>query len=475
MSILTIPVYFKLEDILIFIKNKDFSFLDNEEINIIKTTTDNNCVENILIELSDKALFEKFDILINKNILKLKNDYNHNIIFILEFLLERNCDDFLSYLYNANKYDFHFSTFKENTFYLEKFLRSSIFSKNDNMFFYFYHEKENQFIEPQDLIYHSILNNRQEIYKTLVDNENFYTLQYFISNTLLQYNVHVFFFKDYFQRLKDNNIEWTKIELYNFLSETIKNTECFIFIFNLFQDINNFRICELMEKAIKAHNYDIICFLNSKITFRIFDYDYDFIITFLESYKNDTGMRVFFENIEHLFIEKDNKINILKCLINNPNIFNIEKDMNNLVYLILQKFDLDIIEYLIKNFNLLYEAKDEISKIRLQESFFKGVNSENKFLSYENILFVVDFFNINLYYRENVYLYKFINKLCSQEKLLNNVMRKNHISIEEYKKIINYFLNNEDVFINFNIRHIDNRNKPEIFDFINNKLKFQNF
>ena len=279
------------------------------------------------------------------------------------------------------------------------------------MFFYFYHEKENQFIEPQDLIYHSILNNRQEIYKTLVDNENFYTLQYFISNTLLQYNVHVFFFKDYFQRLKDNNIEWTKIELYNFLSETIKNTECFIFIFNLFQDINNFRICELMEKAIKAHNYDIICFLNSKITFRIFDYDYDFIITFLESYKNDTGMRVFFENIEHLFIEKDNKINILKCLINNPNIFNIEKDMNNLVYLILQKFDLDIIEYLIKNFNLLYEAKDEISKIRLQESFFKGVNSENKFLSYENILFVVDFFNINLYYRENVYLYKFINKL----------------------------------------------------------------
>ena len=57
---------------------------------------------------------------------------------------------------------------------------------------------------------------------------------------------------------------------------------------------------------------------------------------------------------EHLFIEKDNKINILKCLINNPNIFNIEKDMNNLVYLILQKFDLDIIEYLIKNFNLLY-------------------------------------------------------------------------------------------------------------------------
>ena len=325
------------------------------------------------------------------------------------------------------------------------------------------------------IIYHSILNNRQEIYKTLVDNENFYTLQYFISNTLLQYNVHVFFFKDYFQRLKDNNIEWTKIELYNFLSETIKNTECFIFIFNLFQDINNFRICELMEKAIKAHNYDIICFLNSKITFRIFDYDYDFIITFLESYKNDTGMRVFFENIEHLFIEKDNKINILKCLINNPNIFNIEKDMNNLVYLILQKFDLDIIEYLIKNFNLLYEAKDEISKIRLQESFFKGVNSENKFLSYENILFVVDFFNINLYYRENVYLYKFINKLCSQEKLLNNVMRKNHISIEEYKKIINYFLNNEDVFINFNIRHIDNRNKPEIFDFINNKLKFQNF
>lgn len=472
---MTIPVYFKLEDILIFIKNKDFSFLDNEEINIIKTTTDNNCVENILIELSDKALFEKFDILINKNILKLKNDYNHNIIFILEFLLERNCDDFLSYLYNANKYDFHFSTFKENTFYLEKFLRSSIFSKNDNMFFYFYHEKENQFIEPQDLIYHSILNNRQEIYKTLVDNENFYTLQYFISNTLLQYNVHVFFFKDYFQRLKDNNIEWTKIELYNFLSETIKNTECFIFIFNLFQDINNFRICELMEKAIKAHNYDIICFLNSKITFRIFDYDYDFIITFLESYKNDTGMRVFFENIEHLFIEKDNKINILKCLINNPNIFNIEKDMNNLVYLILQKFDLDIIEYLIKNFNLLYEANDEISKIRLQESFFKGVNSENKFISYENILFVVDSFNINLYYRENAYLYKFINKLCYEDRLLGNVMQRNQISIEEYKKIINYFLNNEDVFINFNIRHIDNRNKPEIFDFINNKLKFQNF
>ncbi len=472
---MTIPVSFKLLDIFYFIRNKDFSFLDIEEINITKTTSDNACMENILIELSDEALFEKFDILVNRNILKFKNDYNHNIIFILDFLLERNCDNFLSYLYNTNKYEFHFSTFKDNAFYLEKFLRSSIFSKNDNMFFYFYYEKEDQFIEPQDLINYAILNNRQEIYKTLVDNENFYTLQYFISNTLLQYNTHAFFFKDYFQRLKDNNIEWTKIELYNFLSKTIKNTECFIFIFNLFEDINNFRICELMEKAIKAHNYDVICFLNSKINFRIVDYDYDFITTFLESFKNDAGMKIFFENIKHLFIEKENKINILKCLINNPNIFNIEKDMNNLVYLILQKFDLDIIEYLIKNFNLLYETKDEISKIRLQESFFKGINSENKFISYENILFVVDSFNINLYYRENAYLYKFINKLCHEEKLLGNVMQRNQISIEEYKKIINYFLNNEDVFINFNIRHIDYRNKPEIFDFINNKLKFQNF
>ena len=468
-------VDFELKEILYFIKKKDFSFLDsNKEINIIKTTNDKAYLENILSKFSYQFLFDKFHLFINKNILNFKQDYDENIIFILDLLLEKRVYSFLSYLYNSHKYEFHFSKFKENSFYLESFLRLSILEKNDDMFFYFYGTKKHS-IEQQDLIFQAILNNRQKVYKTIIEGQNFYTLQYFISNILLQHNIDVFFIKDYFQRLKDHDIKLTNANLYNYLIRNIENTECFIFLFDSLEEVNNFRICNLMEKAIRVHNYDIIYFLNNKITFKIINYDYDFITTFLESFRTDLNIRVFFENMEKFSIEKENKINIFKCLISNPNVFDFEKDINNLIYLALQKFDLDIINCLINDFNFKYENNNEIDKIKLHESFFYGINSGNSFVSYDNILFIINFFNINLYYRKNIYIYKFINNFCLKSKVVNNFIQKKNTSNEEYKKIINYFLNNEDISMNFNIKGIENKDSSEIFNFIRHKIKFKNF
>lgn len=463
-----------IEDIKVFVKKNDFSFMEEELIIKYKSNTDEQI--SLLLKLchEDNELFKYLPKFIEKNVFKFheKNDLNIKKIFYI-LVNERKYKQ-LFYLFNFEEYKCYFDILKKDKSILEDILLKSIyFNKNDIFFYFFNDNKFYTYIQTFEYIDISILNNNIVIYDFLIENENFYSLNNILEKSLTE-NTNIYFIKDIFIRLQKQNIKLSKNENWIYLEKSTINYKAFKFFYKEFNyDINKFKICTLLEKSIENLNIKTISFLLKKINFNVKNFQYDFIETFLYSYNNSFNINVFNYNIKPYLKDKE-KINIFNLLFNNKYInhnINIEKIFN----IIIKRNDVCLIKYLINVLHFNYENDSEISNIRLQESFFYNLINYQSDLNFEDFIYLIKNLNINLYYRNNLYVYKFIIKNFSDNKTLRSNIFGFRNSEKESKKILNYLLSNNLIASNFNLYIIENQINVGYFHLIKKNLKFKNF
>ena len=478
---------FSIKDIINFLDNNDISFIENE-FEIKKNPHNIDKLDELLNKLSKACLSQESDFIylipyfIEKNILNFNNDYQKNIKIILEKLLIENSEEAFYYLFKQEKYNKYFYYFKEFNSYIEKIINISIsLCKND--LFYFYYSDELLFpYNVSDFINLCIINENQDIFKFLIEKDDLYHSQYSIINNCLRSNSDVFFIKYFINIFEKKGQTLSKSEIYNYISKSIDNYKVFRYLFEKIEDeVNDIRLCNLLENSIKRFNFDIVKYLIKKVDFNISKYDFDFISTFFDSYEHNIPGKMHFDAGSINYINDEIKIKMFKIIISNKYIVSIEEknEIELIINMCLKKFDFCLLRYLLEDLQLKIEINNPISEIRLQESFFNGAISEDKTLiNMDNIQYAVEKLNIDLYYRDNLYIYKMIFK---KAPFLNSIainIFDSSESLSDIQKFVSYLLDNEDISKNFDLKILEKYNdklNPEVYSFIINKFKFKNF
>lgn len=476
-----------INEIIELINLRDFSFMDSD----ITIKPDPQNKENLkeLIKVLGESIPSKednlsiyFPFFIDNDILKFNNDKNKNIKIILEHLLSNSYVEGLIYFFHNKEYKHFFNFLKENIIYVENIIRDSITQNDNELFHYFYNEQILVRLDTQYLINLCISSNNKDIFKFLIKKENFNFIKYSIINTCLKKNSNSFFIRYLFDYNKDYSSVFSKSDIYSYLHSSTTNFEVFSFLFNKIKnEINNFRLCDLIEKSIENSNSEVIELLLSCINFNISNYDYDFLSTFFHTYIHHIQRRILFYGEAQNVLNKEQRIEIFSLLINNKYIIDLNSETNIeiLINFILKKFDFDLLKFMFEYMNIKYKATNSISKIRLQESFFIGANQENsELLTVENFSYAIDKLSLDLYYRNNIYIYKIILKKASNNKDFTNNFFSASEKESNIKVFINYLLDNQEISNNFDINILKNYSEnmnPNILKYLINKLKFKNF
>ena len=426
----------------IAVKYKNYKFIKENFKHIEYNFIEKN------INLIDTKIFK----MIREDIFKEKIQ---NLIYELASYKNINKDNELLFCYLIDKYGY-------NKYYKTNGILYCLCGNGHLNLIHYLHKNNliDADIDFNDFLYPAIKNNHEDVFVFFLEN---YNINIHYKYDSLFYRIFLFDRVNFLKILDKNNILNRKLlkneadKMVDFASwncfqyllknNYIKNKDFFINPIYTFSNIKkcfyvtnldfNINIKEYKEKKIQFLNY-ILNNINKK------DLNYIILELFTLFIKNHINKE--FHNIEnnelnleddnnkiklilHFYLEKE----IIIFIINNKN--NIKKELydktiNWLFVHSLHSNNIFIINILLQNKQKI--NKKYINKADVYSAFYDYLQSSFHYIEFEDLKFLVDFFNIDLSYNNNCLLYYF---LSNSDAFVN----------KDYNNIIDYFLSNKRV------------------------------